>query len=290
MIAAVLERLPRIGIRRVLRGRRPSARVLASIAVLLIALGGAWLWLRDSSLVAIKRVSVIGVSGPDAARIRSALVVAARNMTTLHVRIDALRTAVGPYPVVKDLRVSTVFPHGLRIQVVEQVPVAAVVTAGRAIAVAGDGTLLHDVEPSPSLATVPLQLSPGGSRLTDHDALAAVQLMAAAPDPLQGRVSRVSTVAPHGLVAQLRNGPSLYFGDPTGLAAKWTAAATVLADASSAGAVYIDVSDPARPAAGGVAGAASGTSTTDTTGAGASGTSGAAGTTSSSGGSSTTGG
>ena len=61
----------------------------------------------------------------------------------------------------------------------------------------------------------------------------------------------MSTVAGHGLVAQVRGGPSIYFGDATELPrAKWHPATAVLADPSSAGAAYIDVTDPVRPAAG----------------------------------------
>jgi cell division protein FtsQ len=273
MIAAVIERLQRrrhtagpparaaarhrVAMPRALRGRRPSLPVLAILVVVLIALGGAWLWVRDSSLVSVRRVSVTGVSGPDSSRIRSALIRAARNMTTLHVRMAQLHSAVRPFPVVKNLRVDTQFPHGLRIVVVEQVPVAAVTVDGRPIAVAADGTLLHDVPPAPNLAAVPLRVPPGGSRVTEGDALGAVRLLAAAPEAFQTRVSKVSTVPPHGLVAELRNGPSVYFGDSGRLAAKWAAASAVLADGSSAGAVYIDVTDPQRPAAAGVAGAAS---------------------------------
>jgi hypothetical protein len=49
---------------------------------------------------------------------------------------------------------------------------------------------------------------------------------------------------------QLRSGPSVYFGDSADLDAKWLAATEVLADPGSAGASYIDVTDPSRPAAG----------------------------------------
>jgi cell division protein FtsQ len=220
------------------------------LAVVLAVLAGGWLWLRDSSLVAVKRVSVTGLSGPDATRIRSALVLAARNMTTLHVRVDALRTAVAPFPVVKDVRVDTQFPHGLRIRVIEQTPVAAVVVGGHTIAVAGDGTLLHDVTAVQNLAVIPLRVPPGGSRLTDRAALSSVGLLAAAPWQLLARVSQVTSMPQHGLVVQLRNGPNIYFGDSGRLNAKWIAAAAVLADAGSGGAEYIDVTDPERPAAG----------------------------------------
>jgi hypothetical protein len=152
----------------------------------------------------------------------------------------------------------------MRIHVIEQDPVAGVVVGGRTIAVAGDGTLLHDVTPSGSLPAIPLRVPPGGSRVTEHDALRAVALLAAAPAQLLPRISQVTTVAAHGLVAHLRNGPSLYFGDDSHLAAKWAAVGAVLSDAGSAGAVYIDVTDPGRPAAG------AGSSTSDA-GAGSSG-------------------
>jgi cell division protein FtsQ len=241
-------------------------KVLIPLVALALALGGGWLWLRDSSLVAVKRVSVIGATGPDGTRIRKALVAAARNMTTLDVRMDQLRTATSPYPVVKDLSVSTQFPHGMRIHVIEQDPVAGVVVGGRTIAVAGDGTLLHDVTASGSLPAIPLRVPPGGSRLTDRDALRAVALLAAAPGQLLPRISQVTTAAAHGLVAQLRNGPSLYFGDDSHLAAKWAAVGAVLADAGSAGAAYVDVTDPERPAAGAGSSAVSASSTATTSG------------------------
>jgi cell division protein FtsQ len=231
--------------------RRPRFRLrlaLALVAVLAL-LGGAWLWLRDSSLVAVRKVTISGVSGPDAGQIRSALTLAAGNMTTLDVHIGSLRTSVAAYPMVEDVRASAQFPHGLRIRVVEQLPVGALAAGGREIAASGDGTLLHDV-PTASLPVVPVDLLPGGSRVVARPALQALALLAATPRRLRARIVQVTTNAAHGLVATLRSGPSLYFGDDSDLAAKWVSATAVLADPSSAGATYIDVSDPARPAAG----------------------------------------
>ncbi len=242
--------------------------MLAAALALAALLGGGWLWLRDSSLVAVEHVTVTGASGPDAAQIRSALLSAARSMTTLDVRIDQLRTAVTPYPSVKDLRVSTQFPHGMRIRVIEQIPVGTVVVDGRGTAVAGDGTLLHDVAATSSLPEIPLRVPPGGSHVTDPEARDAVALLAAAPYQLLSRVSQVTTAAPHGLVAQIRGGPSVYFGDATQLRSKWIAASEVLADAGSAGAAYIDVTDPQRPAAGAGSDQASATSSQSTTSTG----------------------
>jgi cell division protein FtsQ len=228
----------------------PRPRHLVAAVLVLVVAGGAFWWLRDSSLVAVKRVRVLGVSGPDAAQIRSALQTVAHNMSTLDVNLGELRTAVAPYPVVKHLEVSTQFPHAMSIRVVEQVPVGVVQAAGRRISVSGDGTLLHDIPASSSLPVISLSVVPGGSRLTGY-ARDEAQLLGAAPYQLLTRLSDVSDSGTQGLTAQLRNGPTLVFGGHAQLAAKWSAAVSVLANGGSAGASYVDITDPNRPAAGG---------------------------------------
>lgn len=233
-----------------MRRSRPGPRVLIALVALVLVAGGVYLWLRDSSLVSVQQVRVTGVSGPDAGRIRAALRTAARNMTTLDLKLGQLRTAVAPYPVVQRLDASTQFPHAMTIHVTEHVPVATVLAGGRRIAVSADGTLLHDGTPSGPLPTIVLPVPPGGARLAGP-AADEVRLLAAAPPRLLARVASVSDGSAHGLTAVLRAGPSLYFGTVGQLALKWNAATRVLADHGSAGALYIDVSVPARPAAGG---------------------------------------
>jgi cell division protein FtsQ len=231
----------------------PRTAITIVSAVVVLALG--WTWFKDSSLVSVTTVSVTGVSdGPDGAKISRALITASRSMTTLDVQTDALETAVAPYPVVKRLQVSTQFPHGMTIHVVEQVPVAAVVAAGgRGIAVTADGTLLHDVIDTSSLPAIPVSVAPGGNRVTEPSARAALAVLAAAPYALLGHIAQVTQDLRHGLAAQLSNGPVVYFGDTGDLQEKWANAEKVLADPGSAGASYIDVSDPGRPAAGSTA-------------------------------------
>ncbi|MHB8690140.1 MAG: cell division protein FtsQ/DivIB [Solirubrobacteraceae bacterium] len=238
------------------RWGRPSPRVLAIVAAVIVLLGGGWLWLRDSSLVSIRQVTVVGASGQDAGKIRHALIVAAHAMTTLDVNISALQRAVAPYPEVKSIHVSTSFPHGLRIFVVEQYPIAVVSVGGSQTEVASDGTLLHQVSGAGSLPSIPLSVPPGGSRLTERPALDAIAVLVAGPWQFISRISQASENPQHGVVLQLRSGPAVYFGDTSRLALKWRALLTVLADLGSAGATYIDVSDPLRPAAGGGAAAA----------------------------------
>ena len=259
--------------------RRARLALLATVA-LGIVLAGAWTWFRDSPLVSVQQVTVTGQSGSDAPQISRSLESAARTMTTLNVQISRLRRAVAPYPVVKDIHVTTQFPHGMRIEVIEQVAVGAVDVGGQKVAVSADGTLLHDVAVSPSLPTIPMNLTPSGSRVTGGGAAQAIRLLSAAPAELLPKISQVTTVAPHGLVAQLRDGPSIYFGDATQLKQKWIAASEVLADSGSAGALYIDVTDPERPAAGAGSGGQSSQGTTGAAGtSGTTGTAGTAGTT-----------
>jgi cell division protein FtsQ len=228
---------------------RPGARTLLVVLALLALAAGGWVWLRTSSLVAVKRVTIVGVSGRDARRIRAALTAAAHNMTTLDVKMAALRTAVAPYPVVKQLHVSTGFPHRMRIDVSEQVPVAMISAPGLQVAVASDGTLLRGASVPGSLPTIPLSVSPAGTRASGAT-LQVIRLLAAAPYQLLAKVTQASDGGPHGLEAQLRNGPKVYFGTDGDLSAKWAAAAAVLADSGSAGADYIDVTVAARPTAG----------------------------------------
>src|SRR3954451_16212070 len=90
-------------------------RVLLWIAVVAAVTAVGFLWFRDSSFVRVQHVTVTGLSGPEASRVRALLTDAARDMSTLHVREDQLRTVVEPYPVVKNLSVTTDFPHVLTI-------------------------------------------------------------------------------------------------------------------------------------------------------------------------------
>jgi hypothetical protein len=118
-------------------------RVLLAAVVVLAALTPLALWLRSSALVRVERVTVTGIAGTQADEIRAALTAAARDMTVLDVRHDALRGAVGSYPIVRSLRTETDFPHGLTIAVNAHEPVGAIEAAGRRTAVAADGTLLR---------------------------------------------------------------------------------------------------------------------------------------------------
>ena len=229
---------------------RPPLRATAAFLCVVGVLGAMWMWLRDSSLVAVRHVTVTGVSGPDAGRVREALADAARDMTTLHVDDGELRTAVDPYPTVLAVSTDAEFPHGLRIAVHERNPIGAVVAGTQRVPVAADGTLMRTTS-SVDLPEISAKALPGGSLASDPEVRHAVAVLSAAPPALRARVRRVY-VGERGWTLPLRNGPVLYLGGSERLAAKWAAVAAVLADPTSTGATYLDVRLPERPAAGGL--------------------------------------
>jgi cell division protein FtsQ len=245
---------------------------LLTLAVALPLLGCGWLWFRGSSFVAVQRVQIVGVHGADAHAVESALMDAARGMSTLDASSGALTAAVAPLRVVSAVRVIPHFPHGLTVEVEEQPPVAALTVDGQRTAVAGDGVALGTSLLSGSLPSVAaLYEPPPGKRVRGAGQLAELSVLGAAPTPLLRHVERVFNGA-EGLTVAMRNGLLVYFGDDSRAHAKWLSLARVLADSGSAGASYVDVRLPNHPAAGFPAGvtppdesATTGTTATTTT-------------------------
>src|SRR5215216_1161686 len=125
------------------RGRR-VLRLGLGLIVLLAAAAAGWMWLRDSSLVAVKHVQITGVTASDGDRVKTALETAALEMTTLHVRPQALEDATANLASVASVEVAADFPHTLRIHVNERRPVAALAPKGeQRIPVTGDGVVMN---------------------------------------------------------------------------------------------------------------------------------------------------
>jgi len=223
-------------------------RVFMVLAACLVLAAGFQFWLRDSTLVAVEKVTVTGLTTKDASRVRASLVAAAHTMTTLHVDRAELEDAIAAYPVVRALHVEADFPHRLEIRVIEHRPAAIV----GGMPVAGDGTILRGLPVEGRLPEIDVRGKLGGDRLTDPASLRAARVAGGAPGPLRGRLERIDIRSEEGIVIELRDGPELYFGSATRVRAKWIAAVRILADPEAAGASYIDVRLPGRPAAGGL--------------------------------------
>jgi cell division protein FtsQ len=259
-------RVPRfwsIRLARIWQRRRVRLAAIALIPACALLAGG-WVWLRHSSLVSVEHVRVTGVEGlpnGQGARVRVALTEAARGMSTLDVSTARLRAAVAAFPVVRSVKAQASFPHGLRIVVAQQPPVAALAGTGTPTAVAADGVVLGAAYLSSGLPVVSAgragasgdavqsQPTATGGHLTDESLLQELSVLGAAPGPLAKLIERAYT-GPEGLTVALKGGVLAYFGNGERPHAKWISLVRVLADSSSAGAIYVDVRLPERPAAG----------------------------------------
>jgi cell division protein FtsQ len=227
-------------------------RLGATLVALVMLAAGYWLWFRDSTFARVHDVYVTGVDGPQARAIRSALEDAGLDMTTLHVRPEDLRAAVAEYPVVRSITAQGDFPHKLTVEVQLNLPVAVVDSPSGRKPVAADGLLLPDVPISAGLPVVTVKSALPSERLTEGKPFQLVRLVGLAPESLRARLTSVYLKPEVGIVAEMRKGPELRFGDSSRLPAKWLAAARVLAAAGARGATYIDLRLPERPAAGGL--------------------------------------
>jgi|GEM_PF-626668 len=248
-VISVLTTLPAAALGRALRGHRRARIVLLAAVVALPLLFGAWRWFRSSPLVSVDRVQVSGVHGVGAREIEQALVTAGKRMTTLEVSEHTLLAAVARFHLVSSLSVSTSFPHGMRIHVVEQLPVATLTVSGAQTAVAADGAVLGPAFVSSGLPTVSgAYLPPTGGLVHDSSLAGELEILGAAPHALAPFIAR-AFAGPRGLTVAMHDGMEAYFGDSSRAHAKWIALCVVLSDSSSAHASAVDVRSPERAAA-----------------------------------------
>jgi cell division protein FtsQ len=228
--------------------RRRAAIVVVAAAALAIGYFG---WLRDSSLVAVKTVTVTGLGGAHAGTAVTALESAARGMTTLDVDEARLDAVAARFPEIVSVSADAHFPNGMTIDVVERPPALLARDGRRVVPVAADGTLLVDdqVGDRSKLPTLPVHPLPASGRLAGQPLREAL-VLGATPAPLRGQVSGVSFSDAAGVTVTLRGGIDVRFGGATAAAAKWAAAAAVLADPRLTTLDYVDVAVPKRPAVG----------------------------------------
>jgi Cell division protein FtsQ len=128
---------------------------------------------------------------------------------------------------------------------------ATIGTGSDAIAVGPDGQVLPWL-PLPEelqLPHLPLSEPPPGGRLSGP-VLQQARILGGAPATLRPYIES-SYYGESGVDVELRSGIELRFGDASQAAAKWKAAAAVLADPSITALDYVDLHAPGRPAVGG---------------------------------------
>ena len=229
---------------------RPPARSRRLAVRRSSLIGGGWLWLRDSLLVAVRKVTVTGVSGPDAPQVRAAL-------ERCRPRHDHAPRPPGraadrgrPVPGVIGVTTSADFPHGLRIAVHERNAVGAVVAGASASRSPPTGRSCARRRPRP--AAIAAKARRRGAH-ADDSARSALGVLAAAPARCARR-SSARYVGDARLDARARaTARSCTSAAASGSRPSGPRSRACSQDQSSAGATYLDVRLPERAAAGGLA-------------------------------------
>jgi cell division protein FtsQ len=232
--------------------RVPKSEVLSTwpgriaISVVVAALvAAAAVSATYTPLFRLQTVSITGARHLSAEAVRR-LAGVDRAVNVAHLDLRATERALEQDPRVAVATVTRDLPSTLLIDVVERHAIAAAPTEEGRRAVAADGTVLPDVDPSglPEIRSAVGPLSDGGRA-------SALSVLVAVPHELRGDVDALVVQPDGGLVVQIADGPMVEYGPATGVAAKGEAMRAVLGWAAEHDVVLgsIDVEAPAAPTA-----------------------------------------
>ena len=245
---------PRRGVGRLdLDWLAPSARSLLIAFALLSGAALAYVAARETSMFAVRKVTVAGAPAGVQSQVERAL---RRTVgeSLLALDLAAVESDVESVPSVASAKFDRAFPHTLSVRVVPERPVAVIRQGARAYVVSARGRIVVGVRPGtrPQLARIWVAR---GSATLSLGALVTGDLRTAvrAVSPLAGRrfPSRVASVrsTDDALALRLRSGLEIRLGDAAAVALK-LAVARRLIPLLQPGSRYLDVSVPERPVAG----------------------------------------
>ena len=219
-----------------------------------LALG--YLAARSTSVFALRSVGVSGAGVAVEADVRAALrPLEGESLVT--VDADSVERQLSALPSVRTARVDRAFPHGLRVVVVPERPVALLRSGRAAWVVSERGRVIRAVEANTSRRLPRIWLAAGaafepGETLAIPTASKALKVVALLPAdfPVPVRTARETG---DGLVLVLSTELEVRLGPADDLDAKLAAAAAVLGALSAterAELDYVDVSLPERPVGG----------------------------------------
>lgn len=225
--------------------RRRRRAIIVTAAVLVLALVAAILTLLYAPYFRVQQVSVRGTSYVDAAAVEEA-VASGKGTSILTLPTGDLARSAASVPGVRTAEVSRSWPHGVAVTIVEREPLATVTEAG-------GSTVIVDAEgvPLPDAAAqdrhlVPLQVGEGS--VDDAGAThAMLDVLAALPDDLRGRVTAITATTPTDVTLAVRTDShgdkTLVWGDAKDSELKGQVTAALLETPGT----VIDVSSPVAP-------------------------------------------
>lgn len=232
--------------------RSRSLRLLAFGLVVLavVAIAGYQFWLRDSTVVSIRNLEVVGMTekGKEGEQITAAVEVAVGEMTTLHPKPELLAEELSRFPRVAESRIETSLPDSATVTLTLREDGSRFGDGSGELLIATDGTVLGPAgDRADGLPSIRSGDPPEGDRLAGRS-LSQALVLGGVPKELRPYV-RFSDFGGEGVEVTLSNGLVLIFGAATQIEEKWKAAASVIADPELTDADYVDLTVPRRPAA-----------------------------------------
>jgi cell division protein FtsQ len=231
----------------------PSARSLLLAFALLAGAALAYVAARETSMFAVRTVTVEGAPPDVAEQVRRALATS-HGESLLVLDLDAARDAVQSVPTVAWASFDRAFPHTLAVRVAPERPVAVIRQGARAFLVSRRGRVMARIKPGTRPAMARIWVAAGAVSLAPGTTVqAGLRTAVRAVSPLAGRrfPSGVISVAAteKELTLRLRSGLEVRLGDATDVALKLVVARRVI-PLLRPGSRYLDVSVPSRPVAG----------------------------------------
>lgn len=193
-------------------GQLRAALVVGAVAAVLFGC----IALYRSPLFAVKRIEVVGAAHVSAAKVRQLAKVPA-DSTLIRFPADAVAERVAKDPWVAEVTVSRLFPDGMRIRVVERVPVAMADTGQDLMLVDSTGMVLAKRSVEQTATSIVIRDVPGldlkpGRRTTSEPLLNAIAVIEGISQALRSVVGSVSAPTIDGTTLYTRDKVEIVFG------------------------------------------------------------------------------
>jgi cell division protein FtsQ len=229
--------------------RTRRLRVVAVVGAVIVVLA-ACVGLYNSPLFTVRTVEVVGAAHVTADAIR-ALARVPGDATLIRFPADAVAERVSANPWVASVSVSRVFPSGMRIRVVERVPMAVVDAGSSMWLVDGTGSVIAtptaDVSGTvPIITDVPGLDLKAGRRTTSEPLLNAIKVLTGISPALRATVRAVSAPTIDGTALTTVDHVEIVIGEAVDLPTKDALARRILNEQRGK-VVSIDVRITDRP-------------------------------------------
>lgn len=207
-------------------GRRRRLFLLLLAAALLITVLGVGFAVANSSLVALRYVTVEGTSRLSVAQVLDAADVRA-GTSLVWLDPEAVSRRVARLRPVAAVQVSRRWPHGLLIHVSERRPAAVVSGPSGSELVDAAGVAFASTA-APPQGLVKLQVVGPVPGAGERAAQAAMRVLAQLPTRIRGRVSALRASSSLDVTAELRDGRTIVWGAPVDASTKVAVLRTLL--------------------------------------------------------------